>query len=170
MLDHFVIHCVVTIVLWSTLHPFHSSEAVVRLDYQILLKSSPLTLLAGSAPGLRWTLVTKIHSVAVDRPPNLPTEKLTLYHWAIVTTPTWRAVFFHQGFGEPQGFASGCHGFEMGLVIRFKHKFEMGLVIRFKHKVEIRVRFKIFVLGVRLINSAFHQNYTQNSPWIGQWL
>jgi len=29
-----------------------SSEALMRLVYQILLKSSPLTLLAGSAPGL----------------------------------------------------------------------------------------------------------------------
>ena len=100
-----MIHCVVTAVLWSTLHSFYSSEAVARLDYQILLKSPPLTLLAGSAPGLRWTLVTKIHSVAVDRTPNLPVEKLTLYHWAIVTTPTCRAVCFNRGS------ASGCQGF-----------------------------------------------------------
>ena len=39
----------ITAVLLSILHSFHSSEAVMRLDYQILLKSPPLTLLAGSA-------------------------------------------------------------------------------------------------------------------------
>jgi len=32
-------------------HLSYSSEAVVRLDCQILLKSPPLTLLAGSVPG-----------------------------------------------------------------------------------------------------------------------
>jgi len=37
-------------VVGSILHPFHNSEAVMRLDYQILLKSPPLPLLAGSAP------------------------------------------------------------------------------------------------------------------------
>ena len=39
----------ITAVLSSILHPFYSSEAVMGLDYQILLKSPPLTLLAGSA-------------------------------------------------------------------------------------------------------------------------
>jgi len=45
----FVVHCLVAAVLWSIFHPSCSSEAVMRLDYQILLKSPPLTLLAGSA-------------------------------------------------------------------------------------------------------------------------
>jgi len=48
----FSVHCFVT-VSWSILHPSYSSEAVMRLDYQKLLKSSPLTLLAGTAPGRR---------------------------------------------------------------------------------------------------------------------
>ena len=47
---HFVIHCFVTAVLWSILHLSYSSEAIMRLDFEILLKLSPPTLLAGSAP------------------------------------------------------------------------------------------------------------------------
>ena len=47
---HFVVHCFVTAVLWSMLHLSYKSEAVMRLDCQILLKSSPLHILAGSAP------------------------------------------------------------------------------------------------------------------------
>jgi len=37
--------------VWSILHLSYSSEAVVRLDHQRLLKSPPLATLAGSAPG-----------------------------------------------------------------------------------------------------------------------
>ena len=47
---HFAVHCFVTALLWSLLHLSYSSEPVIRLDYQILLKSFPLNLLAGSAP------------------------------------------------------------------------------------------------------------------------
>ena len=36
---NFVVHCFVTAVLWSILHLSCSSEAVMRLNYQILLKS-----------------------------------------------------------------------------------------------------------------------------------
>jgi len=35
---------------WEVLHPSYSNEPVLRLDHQLLLKSPPLTLLAGSAP------------------------------------------------------------------------------------------------------------------------
>jgi len=35
------------------LHPSYSSEAVTRLDLQVLLKSSPLSFSAGSAPAHR---------------------------------------------------------------------------------------------------------------------
>jgi len=44
-------HRFVTKVLWSRLHLSYSGELAMRLAYQILLKSSPLTLLAGSALG-----------------------------------------------------------------------------------------------------------------------
>jgi len=50
---HFVVHCFATPVLCSMLHPSYSSEAVVRLDYQLLLKSPPLTSLAGFDPAVR---------------------------------------------------------------------------------------------------------------------
>jgi len=40
-----------SIVKQHILHLSYSSEPVMRLDYQILLKSPPPTLLAGSAPG-----------------------------------------------------------------------------------------------------------------------
>jgi len=43
-------HCLVTPVLWCILHPSYSGEPVSILDHQILLKSSHLTSLAGSAP------------------------------------------------------------------------------------------------------------------------
>jgi len=48
------INCFVTAVLQSILHLSCSSEAVVRLDCQILLKSPPLNFLAGCAPGMMW--------------------------------------------------------------------------------------------------------------------
>ena len=38
-------------LLWSLLHLSYSGEPVMRLDYQILLKSLPPTLLPESAPG-----------------------------------------------------------------------------------------------------------------------
>ena len=54
---HSVVHCFVTAVLWS-IHLSCSREAVMRLDYQILLKSpEPLRLLAVSTPdqaAYRW--------------------------------------------------------------------------------------------------------------------
>jgi len=34
-----------------------------------------------------------IHSVAVDRIPDLPIERRTLFHWAIAAT--WNGNFFH---------------------------------------------------------------------------
>jgi len=42
--------CHSSVVKYTVLHLSYSSEHVVSLDYQILLKSPPLTLLAGSAP------------------------------------------------------------------------------------------------------------------------
>ena len=44
----------VTTALWSLFHPFYRSETVMRLFYQILLKSSPATVLAGPAP-VQWS-------------------------------------------------------------------------------------------------------------------
>ena len=46
----------VTAVLWTILHLSCSSEPVMRLDYQILQKSTPLTLLTGPPLGeLNWS-------------------------------------------------------------------------------------------------------------------
>jgi len=44
--------CHSSVVKYIILYPSCSSEAVMRLDYQILLKPPPLTLLARSAPDL----------------------------------------------------------------------------------------------------------------------
>jgi len=52
-------HCFVTAVLRSILHLSHSSKAVMRIDSQTLLKSLPLTLLAGPAPENRLILYLK---------------------------------------------------------------------------------------------------------------
>ena len=46
------IHCFVTAVLWSILHLSYTSESIVGLGYQILMKFPPPTLLAGSALAL----------------------------------------------------------------------------------------------------------------------
>jgi len=43
------LHCFFTAVLFSILHLSYSSEAVMWLNYDILLKAPPLTLLPGSA-------------------------------------------------------------------------------------------------------------------------
>jgi len=40
-LNHFSVHCFVTEVLFSNLHLSCSSETVMNLDYQILLKTPP---------------------------------------------------------------------------------------------------------------------------------
>ena len=50
MKGHFAVHCFVTAVLWNIIHLSYISEPVMGLDHQILQKSPPLILLAGSAP------------------------------------------------------------------------------------------------------------------------
>jgi len=47
-------------VLWSKLHFSYIIEAVMRLDYQILLKSPPITLLAGSAHAFSHVLLCTV--------------------------------------------------------------------------------------------------------------
>jgi len=47
-------------VACTVLHPSYSNEAVMRLNYQILLKSPPITLLAGSAPDTKWLYMLNI--------------------------------------------------------------------------------------------------------------
>ena len=44
---------------YSILHLSYSSEPVMRRDYQILLKSPPITLLAGSVPELALDKLVK---------------------------------------------------------------------------------------------------------------
>jgi len=52
--------------LWSILHLSYSSERIMWLDCQILLKSPPLKLLAGPAPISRSSNIgTPLHSIFV---------------------------------------------------------------------------------------------------------
>ena len=52
-----VVYCFVTTVLWSTLHLPYSSEAVKRLNYQILQKSHlPLPFTVWIHPWIKWSI------------------------------------------------------------------------------------------------------------------
>ena len=64
--SHFAVHCFVTAVLLPIFHFSYSSAPVMRLDYQILLKSPPLNLLAGSAHVFSTTKRCGSNTVELD--------------------------------------------------------------------------------------------------------
>jgi len=86
MQGHFIVHCFVksmsSIVLlhqcWNLLLSSYSIEAVMRLDYQILLKSFPLTLLAGYAPDYKLVTLNRYFLQKLSVIKNEPLTNLWL--------------------------------------------------------------------------------------------